>query len=112
MIASLAANIRCKFGIAGLSAKKSSSLSAGVLLCSVKAFSPRSAIQSASPTGATVARPSSAPRRMMVRKRGSRPSASASFGIEAQANSVPEANITSRREGAWGMFISAKIPAP
>jgi hypothetical protein len=25
---------------------------------------------------------------------------------------VPDANITSRREGAWGMFISAKIPAP
>jgi hypothetical protein len=34
--------------------------------------------------------------------------------MKLQANSVPEANITSRRDGAWknGMFISAKIPAP
>ncbi len=75
MIASLALNMRCRFGIAGLSAKKSSSLSAGVLPSSVSALSPRSATQSGSPTGATVASPSSAPRRMMARKRGSRPSA-------------------------------------
>jgi hypothetical protein len=34
--------------------------------------------------------------------------------MEAQANNVPEANRTSRRDGGWnnGMIISAEIPAP
>src|SRR5262245_51044783 len=99
-IASFALNIRCRLGIAGLSAKKSSSLSADVLLSSVSALSPRSETQSGSPTGATVASPSSAPRSTIVRKRGSRPSARASFGRCAQANSVPEASSGSRRDGA------------
>ena len=49
-------------------------------------------IQSGSPTGATAASPSSAPRSTMVSSRGSRPSARASLGANAQANSVPEAS--------------------
>ena len=99
-MASLAWNMRCRFGIAGLSAKKPSSLSAGVLPSSVNALSPRNATQSGSPTGATVASPSSAPRKTMARKRGSRPSACASFGRKAHANRVPEASSNSRRDGA------------
>ena len=55
------------------------------------ALSPRSFTQSGSPTGATAASPSSAPRRMMVSMRGSRPSARASFGRNGQANSTPAA---------------------
>jgi hypothetical protein len=80
MIASRAWNMACKFGIAGCSAKKLSSRSAGVLLSNVSALSPRSATQPGSPTGAATASPSSAPRRMKVRNRGSRPSARASRG--------------------------------
>ena len=49
----------------------------------------------------------------MVRKRGSRPSARASFGRYAHANRVPEASSTFRRDDACGrrIFISAEIPA-
>ncbi len=43
MIASFAAYMRLRFGIAGLSAKKSLSFSAGVLPSSVSALSPRNA---------------------------------------------------------------------
>src|SRR5580658_2686255 len=46
--------MRCRFGIAGLSAKKSSSFSGETLPSRRNAFSPRSGIQSGSPTGATV----------------------------------------------------------
>src|SRR5262249_24127012 len=97
--------MRCRFGIAELSAKKSSSLSAGVLLSNVSALSPRSETQSGSPTGATVASPSRAPRSTIVRKRGSRPSARASFGRYAQANRVPEASSNSRRDGACSLVM-------
>jgi hypothetical protein len=69
------------------------------LAFSVSALSPRSATQSGSPTGITVASPSSAPRRIIVSMRGSRPSARANFGRCAQANSVPEASSNARREG-------------
>ena len=88
---------RCRFGIAGLSAKNESSGSAGVLPSSVSALSPRSLTQSGSPTGATAASPSSAPRSTMVSMRGSRPSARASFGRNGQANSTPAPASSSRR---------------
>src|SRR5438552_7130767 len=107
MIASFALNIRARFGIAGLRAKKSLSLSAGVLPSSVKALSPRSLIQSGSPTGATVASPSSAPRSTITRKRGSRPSARAALGRCAQANSTPDASSSWRRDGAWRPGIAS-----
>ena len=47
--------------------------------------------------------------------RGSRPSARASFGIYAQANSAPEAEqqfTAGWWRGAWSCIISAGIPAP
>ena len=53
---------------------------AGGLPSSVSALSPRSATQSGSPTGATAASPSSAPRSTITSRRGSRPSARATFG--------------------------------
>ena len=53
---------------------------AGAAPSRVSALSPRSLTQSGSPTGATAASPSSAPRRMITSSRGSRPSASARFG--------------------------------
>src|SRR6185437_4913030 len=99
--------MRARLAIAGLSAKKLSSGNAGVALVSVSALSPRSRTQSGSPTGATAASPSSAPRSTMVRKRGSRPSASATRGRCAQANSTPEASRSSRRLGAWKTLVMA-----
>src|SRR6202034_2582876 len=77
----------------------------GFLPPNVSALSPRSGTQFGSPTGATAARPSSAPRSTMTSKRGSRPSARASFGKCAQANSVPEASNKSRRDGACSVVI-------
>ena len=62
--------------------------------------SPRRRTQSGSPTGATAARPSSAPRNTTTSRRGSRPSARAARGRCAQANSTPEASSNSRRVGA------------
>src|SRR5215212_11701928 len=102
--------IRSRFGIAGLSAKNESSGRAGVLPSSTSALSPRSFTQSGSPTGATAASPSSAPRSTIVSRRGSRPSARASFGKCAQANSVPEASRSSRRDGAWRFIGMASPP--
>src|SRR6185312_7461115 len=96
--------MRARLGIAGLSAKKRSSGKAGVAPSSVRALSPRNRTQSGSPTGATAAKPSSAPRRTMTRKRGSRPSAKATRGRCAQANNTPDASSNSRREGAWKML--------
>ena len=86
--------------MAGLSAKKPSSGSAGVAPSSFSALSPRSLVQAGSPTGATAASPSSPPRNTMVRKRGSRPSARAIFGTNAQANSAPDPSSNSRRVAA------------
>src|ERR1043165_8368053 len=101
--------MRWTFGIAGLSAKKSSSGSAGVLPSSRSALSPRSFTQSGSPTGATAARPSSAPRKMIVSMRGSRPSARASFGRNGQANRTPAPPSNSRRVVAWKVMTSPPL---
>src|SRR5712691_10798807 len=73
MDACCALYIRCRLGIAGLSAKNASSGSAGVLPSSTRARSPRRPIQSGSPTGATAPSPSSAPRSTMTRRRRSAP---------------------------------------
>src|SRR5262249_2007172 len=83
-------------------AKKELSGRPGVWPLRVSALSPRSATQSGSPTGATAASPSSAPRSTMVRRRGSRPSARASLGAKAQANKVPEASNSSRGRDPGG----------
>src|SRR6185436_8135354 len=96
-------------GIAGLSAKNESSGSAGVLPSSVSALSPRSFTQSGSPTGATAASPSSAPRSTMVSMRGSRPSARASLGRNGQANSTPAPPSNSRRVVAWSVMSSPPL---
>src|SRR6187402_56368 len=101
--------MRSKFGIAGLSAKNESSGSAGVLPSSTSALSPRSFTQSGSPTGATAASPSSAPRSTMVSMRGSRPSARASFGTNGQANRTPAPASSSRRVEAWIVMASPPL---
>ena len=91
---------RWKFGIAGFSAKNPSSGKAGVAPSKASPLSPRSFPHSGSPTGATTPSPSSAPRNTMTSSRGSRPSARATRGTEAQANSTPEPSNSSRLVGA------------
>src|SRR5438309_1150477 len=97
--------------MAGLSAKKPSSGSARTSPSARSALSPRSLIQSGSPTGATAASPSSAPRSTMTRKRGSRPSARAALGTKAQANNTPDASMSSRRDGAWSVMEASRSSA-
>ena len=84
----------------------------GVLPSSASARSPRKALQSGSPTGASAPSPSSAPRRTMTDNRGSRPSARADLGVLVQATRASERSAPRRVWARWHGRSSPPLEFP